>query len=94
MKTAEIGQSNEESKQNDFARTCRYLVPDASHDTWYCMFEIKYSAARHSTAPQGKVRHRTAPHGAALCMLSWECICWRFNNVERTYLVWQYRYLI
>ena len=40
-----------------------YLV---SHDTWYCVFERKHSAARHSTASQGEARHHTAPHGAAL----------------------------
>ena len=41
--------------------------------TWYFaylvllyMFGRKHSTARHSTAPQGNARHRTAPHDVAL----------------------------
>ena len=41
-----------------YIHTGRYRLP---HDAWYCcVFEIKHSAARHSTEGQG-----TAPYGTA-----------------------------
>ena len=46
----------------------RIPVPGTSHGTWYCVFEIKHSAARHSTAPKGTARqHGTARRCAARC---------------------------
>ena len=49
-------------------------IATTSHDTWYCMFEIKHSAAQHSAAPQDKARHRTALLSYSWAELSWECI--------------------
>ena len=53
--------------KREYTRTYRYLVPDASHDTWYCMSERKHGAAQKSTAPQGKARHGTRQRTALRC---------------------------
>ena len=57
-------------KQKGEYTTRKYLdlVPGTSFHTWYCccIFERKHSAAQNNTEAQGKARHRTAPHGAAL----------------------------
>ena len=49
-------------KKQKEERTTTRVIPATSALT----FEIKHSAARHSTAAQGKAQHRMAPHGAAL----------------------------
>ena len=58
--------TNEQSK-----KTSAYIPVPGAMALWMipgtdCVSERKHSAARHSTAPQGKARHRTAPHGASL----------------------------
>ena len=61
----ERGQSNEESEK----KTSTHVHTPVG--TGYRMTPGTASTAQHGTAPQGKARHRTAPHGAALLNYSW-----------------------
>ena len=56
---------NRRNEKDEYTRTCRYLVPGTSRDTWYRVLERKPSTAHHRSPPHRRATHGTTQRCAA-----------------------------